>query len=88
MPRKLSTEYVKDLFEKYGYIVPDNFKYENNRTKIRVFDEMNEVHENVTLQQLRYKIDKAATLRKPYFDKSLMNIETQPGHKSVPKKYS
>ena len=74
MPKKLSTQQVKDLFTKYGYKVPQNFVYKNNKQKIRVYDEQNETHETLTLQQLKYMIDKAATKRSPYFDKKLMNL--------------
>ena len=31
MPKKLTTKEVKDLFYEYGYIVPDDFVYENNK---------------------------------------------------------
>ena len=83
MPKKLTTKEVKDLFYEYGYIVPDDFVYENNKQNIRVFDEMNRVYETLTLQKLKYKIDRAATKRPRYFVSDLMNlplsdIETEP----------
>lgn len=74
MPPRLTTQEVKDLFSEYGYQVPANFVYRNNKTPVRVYDEQNEVHENLTLQQLRYRINRAATLRQPYFDRNLMNL--------------
>ena len=74
MPKKLTTKQVKDLFSKYGYIVPDGFVYTNNKQKIRVYDEQNEVYENMNVQQLKYRTTRAATIRQPYFDPNIMNI--------------
>ena len=74
MGRRLTQQQVKDLFEKYGYILPDNFQYRNNKQKFRVFDEMNETHEILSLQQLRYRINRAATRRQPYFDRDLLSL--------------
>ena len=74
MGRRLTQQQVKDLFEKYGYILPDNFQYHNNKQKFNVYDEQNETHENLSLQQLRYRINRAATRRAEYFDKNLMNL--------------
>ena len=74
MPKKLTTKQVKDLFSKYGYIVPDGFVYRNNKQKIRVYDEMNETYENMNVQQLKYRTARAATIRQPYFDPNIMNI--------------
>ena len=83
MPPRLTTKEVKDLFYEYGYIVPDDFIYRNNKQPIRVFDEMNRVYETLTLQKLKYKIDRAATKRARYFISDLMNMplsenETEP----------
>ena len=74
MPPRLSTQQVKDMFADYGYIVPQNFVYRNSKQKVRVYDEMNETHEDLSLQQLRYRIDHAATRRPRYFDNNLMNL--------------
>ena len=38
-PKRLNTEDVKAIFERYGYTVPDNFVYQNNSTSIHVYDE-------------------------------------------------
>ncbi len=74
MPKKLTTKQIKDLFSKYGYIVPDGFVYTNNKQKIRVYDEQNDVYENMNVQQLKYRTTRAATIRQPYFDPNIMNI--------------
>ena len=74
MPKKLTTKQIKDLFSKYGYIVPDGFVYTNNKQKIRVYDEQNDVYENMNVQQLKYRTARAATIRQPYFDPNIMNI--------------
>ena len=83
MPPRLTTKEVKDLFYEYGYIVPDDFIYRNNKQPIRVFDELNRVHETLTLQKLKYRIEHAATRRARYFISDLMNMplsenETEP----------
>ena len=83
MPKKLTTKEVKDLFYEYGYIVPDDFIYRNNKQPIRVFDELNRVYETLTLQKLKYRIEHAATKRPRYFISDLMNMplsenETEP----------
>ena len=83
MPKKLTTKEVKDLFYEYGYILPSDFIYRNNKQPIRVYDELNRVHETLTLQKLKYKIDRAATKRPRYFVSDLMNLplsenETEP----------
>ena len=83
MPPRLTTQQVKDLFADYGYIVPNDFIYRNNKQNIRVYDELNKVHETLTLQKLRYQIERAATRRARYFISDLMNlplsdVETEP----------
>ena len=74
MPRRLTTQQVKDLFAEYGYLVPDNFVYRNNKQTIRVYDEMNDRHIDMNLQKLRYQTDRAATTRQRYFDSDLLNL--------------
>ncbi|MGI6156733.1 MAG: hypothetical protein ACOYEB_12555, partial [Enterococcus lemanii] len=63
---------VKALFAKYGYIVPDNFTYRNNKQKFNVYDEQNDVYEHMSLQQLQYHIRRGN--RQPYFDPVLMSM--------------
>ena len=75
MPPRYTTNQVKDLFADYGYVVPQNFVYHNNKTKVHVYDEMNGVYEDLSLQQLQYRTDRAATRRPRYFDPDLMNIQ-------------
>ena len=53
MPKRLTTQQVKDLFADYGYIVPNDFVYQNNKQPIRVYDELNRVYETLTLQKLK-----------------------------------
>ena len=74
MPPRLTTQQVKDLFADYGYIVPNDFVYRNNKQPIRVYDELNRVHETLTLQKLKYRIERAATRRARYFISDLMNM--------------
>ena len=74
MPRRLTTRQVKDLFAEYGYIVPDDFVYRNNKQKVRVYDEMNNVHVEMSLQKLKYQTHRAATLRPRYFVADLLNM--------------
>jgi hypothetical protein len=83
MPKCLTTQEVKDLFNEYGYVVSDDFVYVNSKQNIRVFDEMNKVYETLSLQKLKYKIERAATKRPRYFISDLLNmplsdIETEP----------
>ena len=74
MPRRLTTQQVKDLFADHGYLVPDNFVYRNNKQTIRVYDEMNDRHVDMNLQKLRYQTDRAATTRQRYFVSDLLNL--------------
>ena len=48
MPKRLNTEDVKAIFERYGYTVPDNFVYLNNSTSIRVYDEQENTYKDMT----------------------------------------
>ena len=72
MPPRLNQADVKALFAKYGYIVPDNFTYRNNKQKFKVYDEQNDVYEHMSLQQLQYHIRRGN--RQPYFDPVLMSM--------------
>ena len=72
MPPKLSQQAVSDLFAEYGYQVPQNFVYRNNKTHIRVYDEMNDVYERMTLQQLQYRVRNQR--RQRYFNPALLNL--------------
>ena len=74
MPKKFTTQQIKDLLADYGYIAPDNFVYRNNRQTFRVYDEMNDRHVDLTLQKLRYQTERAATRRQHYFEPELMNL--------------
>ena len=74
MPKRLNANDVKNEFIKFGYVLPNNFNYTNAKQKFRVYDERNEEYVNLSYQQLKYQTQNAATIRQPYFDKSLMNI--------------
>ena len=58
MPKRLNTEDVKAIFERYGYTVPDNFVYQNNSTNIRVYDEQENTYKDMTYKKLQYQIKK------------------------------
>ena len=58
MPKRLNTEDVKAIFERYGYTVPDNFVYQNNSTSIRVYDEQENTYKDMTYKKLQYQIKK------------------------------
>ena len=58
MPKRLNTEDVKTIFERYGYTVPDNFVYQNNSTSIRVYDEQENTYKDMTYKKLQYQIKK------------------------------
>ena len=58
MPKKLNTEEVKAIFEKYGYTVPNDFVYKNNITHYRVYDEQEGKHKDMTYKMLQYQIKK------------------------------
>ena len=56
MPKRLNTQFIKNQFEKYGYKVPKDFKYKNNITHVKVFDEYNNCYEKITYKMLMYRI--------------------------------
>ena len=56
MPKRFTTKEVKDLFADYGYIVPNDFVYRNSKQNIRVYDEMNDRHINLSVQKLKFNI--------------------------------
>ena len=58
MPKRLNTEDVKAIFERYGYTVPDNFVYLNNSTSICVYDEQENTYKDMTYKKLQYQIKK------------------------------
>ena len=58
MPKRLNTEDVKAIFERYGYTVPDNFVYQNNSTSIHVYDEQENTYKDMTYKKLQYQIKK------------------------------
>ena len=78
MPR-VTPQQVKDLFVKYGYILPQKFKYKNADQKFKVFDEQNDQYVKLSYNQLKYNIEKAPTKRQPYFDKELMALPMSSG---------
>ena len=73
MPKRLSSESVKNEFNRYGYSLPDDFKHINNTTKYKVYDEYNNKHISLSLKQLRYKVSKGRSEYK--FPDELMNIK-------------
>ena len=67
---------AEDLFLSYGYVPPANFQnvIRSTHTPIRVFDERNNVHTTMSLAQLRYQINNAATPRQPYIHPALPSL--------------
>lgn len=58
MPKKLSTAEVKAKFQQYGYTLPKNFRYQNNKTQIRVIDEQTGRPDRLTYMTLLNRIDR------------------------------
>ena len=56
MPKRLNSNTIKNLFEKYGYRVPDDFNYRNNTTKYTVFDEQLQRTVRLNYKNLQYRI--------------------------------
>ena len=82
MPKKYSTREIRELFERYGYTLPENFEYRNNTTPINVTDEQTGRRERLTLKQLRYRINNG---RSEYEFPQFMNMainEEEPKYKS------
>ena len=52
MPVKLTTQQAKQRYEQYGFIVPSNFNYTNNKRKYRVYDTNNNQYVNLSLNEL------------------------------------
>ena len=71
MPRRLNSNEVREEFERYGYTLPENFRYRNNITPIEVYDEQTGTHQHLTLKQLRYRISHG---RSEYEFPQLMNM--------------
>ena len=52
MPGELSTKQAKQRYEQYGFIVPENFNYTNNKRNYRVYDTNNHKYINLSLNEL------------------------------------
>ena len=75
MPRRLNTNDIKNLFEKYGYRVPDNFVYINNTTKYTVFDEQLQRTVRLNYKNLQYRIRTGRSeYQLPTFETEFANI--------------
>ena len=50
MPRKLSSDQVRQRFAQYGFTIVDpNFQYRNNKQQIRVRDAINNTERNLSM---------------------------------------
>ena len=50
MPKRLSTEQIRQRFAQYGFTVVDpNFQYRNNKQQIRVRDDISNTERNITM---------------------------------------
>ena len=58
MPRKLSTNAVKQMFIDAGYELDPNFNYKNSKTKIRVYDHLKDKYVKISVQNLKYHVKK------------------------------
>ena len=58
MPRKLSTQVVKQMFLDAGYEVPADFSYRNSTVKYRVYDHLKDKWTSISVQQLKYHVKK------------------------------
>ena len=58
MPRKLSTQVVRQMFLDAGYEVDQNFVHQNTRTKYRVYDHLKDKWTRISVQQLKYHVAK------------------------------
>ena len=58
MPRRLNNEDVRQKFIAAGYIPDNNFNYQNNKQRHRVYDILNNKYTRISLQTLNYNIKK------------------------------
>ena len=56
MPRRLNAEDVRNIFIQAGFIPDNNFNYRNTKTKIKVFDILNNKYVRISVQTLKYNI--------------------------------
>ncbi|MBR4634380.1 hypothetical protein IKO50_05575, partial [bacterium] len=87
MPKpRFDTTSAKDYLLRFGYSVPDNFRYHNMNDKIRMYDLANERTVQLSMKQVIYRTEEAPT-RRPEYDslgiERLMNIDFQPGRIAV-----
>ena len=68
MPRRLKTEDVRKLFEKYGYTLPNDFQHRNTSTRIRVYDEQLQRYAMMSYQNLQYRIRSGRAEYEPPFE--------------------
>ena len=68
MPPKLDPEFVRQQFIKYGYRVPDDFKYTNNKAKYKMYDLVMKQYVTITYQLLKQLISRGN--RVPYKPKN------------------
>ena len=85
MPEKLTAEFVRKQFEKYGFVLPDDFKYTNNREYYWVLDLMDGEHKKVSYKTLQNRINRGRPVYVPPETRDLMNLplsEKEVRHKS------
>ena len=63
---RLSDNEVRSLFYRYGYELPQDFKHKNVHTKYKAYDLINERMDELSVVQLRYRIDRAPITRPEY----------------------
>ena len=90
MPRKASynTESAKAYLFKIGYEVPNDFKYINKNTKIKLYDLVNEKYISLSMNQIEYRTKCAITKRpefKPIELNNILDIDFQPGRVAIDK---
>ena len=77
MPRRLTTEQIRQRFAQYGFTVVDpNFQYRNNKQQIRVRDDINNTERNITMNNFSALIRRGRLAEVDPFLHALNQTET------------
>ena len=77
MPKRLSTEQIRQRFAQYGFTVVDpNFQYRNNKQQIRVRDDINNTERNITMNNFSALIRRGRLAEVDPFLHALNQTET------------
>ena len=79
MPKRLTTEQIRQRFAQYGFTVVDpNFQYRNNKQQIRVRDDINNTERNITMNNFSALIRRGRLAEVDPFLHALNQTETGP----------